>query len=1076
MNKHMKKIMSLLIAGAISATSLGLTAFADEPTAGSETTAETTEATAAPEATATAEAADATEAPADATEAPEATATAAPEATAAPSGDTSEGAYAEDSYYHEALTLVEALGIIEGYDDGTVRPTESVTRAQMAAIILRLKNTPESSAYSGAFADVASTAWYASAVQTAYDLGIINGYGDGNFGPEDPVTYEQVYKMLVCAHNREADALQFGGWSTGYMQVGNNLLKLNTNTTGTMGAAADRGLVIKLVYNALLADYAVPSGTDEYGNPKFVVGDTLAAEIFDVYDSTAIIYGTNTSSLINREINDNEIAIYDLERDNYDGYNYEIVTNEVENASDMLGYKVNYFYRTDVYGSKSLVAMFADSRTEALDIDASKIDTFSGFDGDSPTITYEYSDSSSRTRNARISSSVQIVYNGQIITKDDTEYFGEQSFDEYLKPELGTGRLIDNDGDGTYDIMIVEKAFEMLVQSATTTKVNGLVNGETYRSPVTGNTGIDVENDDEEKTITVTKAGEEVRARNLRQNDVAVVTISPDETVINIVVTGETMTGTISSTSEDDNGDTIARINGEDYVIDKNTVDEISLGVEATFYMDTYGRVGYIENSVSSGLLVGTEKYGWVVRVINDTDNDNYTIRIYDAEEGQLTDYTFASNVTFWAADADEPVRLDDPATLVDAYTEYQDIVTAPLDEKTGERPLFGGNELFNVVGGSKGTGTPDEEGDVVKLCKYQANSSGEITRLYMAIPTGQASEETTATPCTFSGIVDNGASEAGLLAGQYSIQESAIEMYVPEVYEDRNSATAYSIGTPNPESYLTREGNNIKVLVAEVDGRVPNLLIRFNESATAVNTEIIDASASNNATFVLSSISEGIDDDDNTIYVMRGYASGNEVEYQTQYTTSLYQTGSSLFGTRVYNGTMVWAPADNIGGDLRDIVNVGDVFVMATSGSNIKSMIQIGNVENIANNRTLSWGNTGQWQSYSFANREGWLFGSVDEVEFDATVTVSVANATTGVSTTGISMDPSKLMSVVEITFTEDEEGNREVTNIDLASEAITPDSIEAYDAESGTGDMILAKSHRGSFVDCYIYRFIKA
>ena len=55
--------------------------------------------------------------------------------------------------------------------------------------------------------------WSLIATKVAYDLGIVGGYGDGNFGPKDPVTYEQVVKMLVCALGYEQSAKENGGWA-----------------------------------------------------------------------------------------------------------------------------------------------------------------------------------------------------------------------------------------------------------------------------------------------------------------------------------------------------------------------------------------------------------------------------------------------------------------------------------------------------------------------------------------------------------------------------------------------------------------------------------------------------------------------------------------------------------------------------------------------------------------------------------------------------------------------------------------------------------------------------------------------
>lgn len=1070
MNKHMKKIMSVLIAGAMAVSSLGLTALADEDIA----PAPAAEATPAP--------AEATEAPAEATATPAVTAapaeaTATPAATAAPTTGVN-GAYESDNYYKEALSLVSALGIITGYEDGSVRPTESVTRSQMAAIILRLKNTPESSTYSGVFTDVTSTAWYASAVQTAYDLGIINGYGDGKFGPEDPVTYEQVYKMLVCAHNRGGDAENFGGYPAGYMQAGNTLLKLNDKVSGTMGTNADRGLVIKLVYNALLADYAAPNGTDDFGNPKYEVKDTLAAEIFDVYDTKGIVYGTSKKSLIGKDINEGEIAISDDENTNVD---YEIVDCTVDGAQDMLGYKVKYFYKADNYGTKTIIALNADSKTSELTIDATDIDVFTGFGTDKPQLSYTYEGSGSRTKDAKLASNLKIVYNGQIVDAEDTKYFGNQSMNDYIKPELGNVKLIDNDGDNVYDVAIISKSMQMLIVSANAKKVNGKVNGVTYKSALTGSTGINVENDSDDKTITVIKAGDELKPKNLKKDDVAIVTLSPDETVIDIVVTGETITGKVGSQSVNADDETVVTVNGKDYVVDKNTIDEINLGVDATFYLDSYGRIGYINNSVSTGKLTGTEKYGWISRIIYDSDNDSYSIKIFDVAEGALKDYTFASTVNFWggAKNGDKwnttgTIKLTSPSDLKSLRDAYANDA-AILEKLNNDEKVDNLNTAFKLFSYDTKTG------NAVKLCKYQSNSSGEITKLFMAVNSSEELTDGSSTACTYDAGYTDVVNKAGMMNGKYSITDDIIELYAPEEEADRTTSSAYKTGKANPDQYLPRDSSGMDVIVAEVDKQKPSVLIRFTESSKKPDSSVGEDgfTSSNNATFIVSSISQAIDADDNPIFNVKGYADGSEVTYKTMDTTSLYVVQSgNLFNNKQYNsGASLWSPITGSNpSDFEKYVHEGDVFVMSTTGSNIKSMIKVGDAANIGKTTDVLWTSNANWTGAagSIANREGWIYGRVGEVNEEDSVRVTVNTAKSGSAGETISIGADRTLSVCEITYTVDEDGNRKVTKTEVLKDSITAGELEGY--SDGEGDMILAKAYRSALQSVYVYRFIKA
>ena len=87
------------------------------------------------------------------------------------------------------LETEEHIKYLNGYEDGTVRPDNTITRAEVASIFFRLirdenKNVP----VSGTFTDVDGAKWYAQAVNYLASKGILNGYEDGSFMPDKSVT------------------------------------------------------------------------------------------------------------------------------------------------------------------------------------------------------------------------------------------------------------------------------------------------------------------------------------------------------------------------------------------------------------------------------------------------------------------------------------------------------------------------------------------------------------------------------------------------------------------------------------------------------------------------------------------------------------------------------------------------------------------------------------------------------------------------------------------------------------------------------------------------------------------------
>ncbi len=100
----------------------------------------------------------------------------------------------------EVATLV-GMGIIEGMPDGGFEPTGTLTRAQAAKIIAYMDGVGKYAADPAEtpFTDVPSTHWASGYIAYCAEAAIIDGYGDGNFGPSDKLTGYQWAKMLIAA-------------------------------------------------------------------------------------------------------------------------------------------------------------------------------------------------------------------------------------------------------------------------------------------------------------------------------------------------------------------------------------------------------------------------------------------------------------------------------------------------------------------------------------------------------------------------------------------------------------------------------------------------------------------------------------------------------------------------------------------------------------------------------------------------------------------------------------------------------------------------------------------------------------
>lgn len=99
------------------------------------------------------------------------------------------------AWYHDGVHYCLENGLMRGVSGGKFLPDGSTTRAQLVTILWRLEGSPETT---GAvrFGDTAGGAWYTEAVRWAAGSGVVKGYDNGCFGPNDAVTREQMAAIL----------------------------------------------------------------------------------------------------------------------------------------------------------------------------------------------------------------------------------------------------------------------------------------------------------------------------------------------------------------------------------------------------------------------------------------------------------------------------------------------------------------------------------------------------------------------------------------------------------------------------------------------------------------------------------------------------------------------------------------------------------------------------------------------------------------------------------------------------------------------------------------------------------------
>ncbi|PKM73700.1 MAG: hypothetical protein CVU91_01185, partial [Firmicutes bacterium HGW-Firmicutes-16] len=167
---------------------------------------------------------------------------------------TSQFADMPNNWSTTALESAVANGLLTG-SDGKIMPDNNLTRAQMAAIIVRAFGASVKGDISG-FTDIASSSWYANSLAVAYKMGVIKG-SDGKMNPDAAITREQAFVII-------ARALKLGTASS-INKTFSDVGKISNWATGEVYALANGGYI---------------SGSNGYLNPSDLITRAEFAQLF----------------------------------------------------------------------------------------------------------------------------------------------------------------------------------------------------------------------------------------------------------------------------------------------------------------------------------------------------------------------------------------------------------------------------------------------------------------------------------------------------------------------------------------------------------------------------------------------------------------------------------------------------------------------------------------------------------------------------------------------------------------------------------------------------------------------------
>lgn len=596
----------------------------------------------------------------------------------------------------EAIDVLSSLGIIRGYDDGTYKPEKEVTRAEMTSLLLRMLalSVISSTPVETVFTDVDPANWAAQDIKTATDNGYVKGYGEGLFGPDDNVTVEQAVKMIVEALGYGHDIVLGEGdnWAVNYMGKAREIRLLEGVTTGQK-EKAPRGVVAQLLYNALEIDLMKPI-TGSENKYEINRGKTFLSENLKIRKIEGMIVANPSTSLAGSTsavLADEVVLKSGVEE-------IRLKVGNFEKAKGMLGMNV-VVYEVDDENKENRVIqhiMNKSASVTTLTIAAEDIVNANG-----TNITYYKDGNESREYNAKIATNPVVIYNGKDVA------YSYAVANNLFKPTMGSVELTDS-GSG-YDLVKINEYENIIVNTVDSSNYKILaVAPAAYKTA-----GYNLPINDIDYSITIKKGEADSTFSAIRKNQVLSVkkSIGTDPTIIEVLISDETVTGQITGIDDDK-----YTINNKQYKLapslkndpnlQSDIVSKIVYGASAKFYLDAFGQIAYADFSAST--TESNYKYAYIIdAMVSKKADDAVIMQVYDGSSKRITTLTLSDKVMI------DGSSESDGAAIIAALA---------ASAKNTNYDLQAEGTFVNDADPTKATKS--------QLIRYQTNSSGKVNEI----------------------------------------------------------------------------------------------------------------------------------------------------------------------------------------------------------------------------------------------------------------------------------------------------------------------------------------------------------
>ncbi len=623
------------------------------------------------------------------------------------------------------VDIITDLGVMEGYEDGTFKPEQAVTRAEFVTVLhnavkywgnissegdiyeessdgfnwsafflgdgsseLELMYPPSEDSETevvkkGLWNDVDEEYWAYTNLRDVAMTGSIKGYEDGSFRPDNTVTYNEAIKIILSICGYSVYAEQYGGYPEGYINIANEN-KLYNGISATGNQPLSRMDVATLIYNSFTVELA-PTPYDDNKDGKNFLND-----IMGIYMLEGTLNSTDITSIYSDEANRANVAKIG---------DFEFSFSDDSDIREYIGRDIRTYLKKISDIEYTMQAFEATGRDVITDIEIRNFERYEN----NKFYYFKTSDATKET-SINISEGSVIIYNGKYLASYDSS-----TFDNLNQGTISVIKKRDLD----FDIIVIEN-----FESGYVENVNAK-NMEIVDSVKAGGSGgalIKLKSDDQSEILIYQLINAEGEQITIDELGTGAINYYQNDNYVKLYYTDNKISGNISGYYVEDEK-TWIEIGEQEYALSKqyalNIGSNVRSGMNVTVSLDMFGEIVWISDNVS------VDGYAYLIKVTRNDDDQCLNITYFDIDTNQIK-----KSVT------SQSIRLTDKynkttkyayESLYDELETYDGIVKISTDE----------NEAINKIALALDSNV--EQADKLKMV-MESNNDSNSTNYYKNI------------------------------------------------------------------------------------------------------------------------------------------------------------------------------------------------------------------------------------------------------------------------------------------------------------------------------------------------------